>query len=122
MMKNGHVMAVLRPADPELAKRLAEECVASGRTGEESERAFNAILQSQPYTYVGIAEHTQHKQKGFHRLLDRETREVIGEIRAWDSFIALDQLEELVAIQAHEVEAKAIVDAALADSKKTETE
>lgn len=120
MMRDGKIMAVLRPQDPALAMKMADDCVEADRKGtrtpEESESAFAAILHAQPYTYVGIAEHPQHKSTSLPRLLDRDSREPIGHMQPGDSFASLEQVEEAFAMQQHGEEASKIVAEALADA------
>jgi len=81
----GKRVLVLRPQDPQLAIRLARECVEAdekGRTPEESEAAFQAILHAQPYTFIG---YLGQAYKKIVPVLDKDGKQ-IDEVRAGDSF------------------------------------
>lgn len=59
LVKDGQVIAILRPDDPEKALAEASRIEKSARLEEishsEAERQFHAILTSQKYRYMGIA-------------------------------------------------------------------
>lgn len=77
--KDGQRLAVLRPADPQLAKKLAEEARLSG-----SVEALQSILSKQPYTFVGLLSPESW--------LRDAAGEKIGEVIPWDSFAGYDAI------------------------------
>jgi len=83
LIKNGHVMAVIRPSDPKRAIAAAYKCT--------NQAEMNAVLQDpeQEYTFAGIA------SKDGANLLDANTGEVIDALQPGDSFVRFDQIEEL---------------------------
>lgn len=92
LIKNGRMLAVIRPKDPQLALSLTKEFqdTLEERTPAENELAFNEILRAQEYQFVGIAEGFQHKEQVC-GLLNRKG-ERIGKFEPGDSFVDYVQL------------------------------
>lgn len=88
------VYAVMRPVDAATALRLTKEWHDRVRRGklsvEDAQAAFNAILASQNYTYVGTT-----SPDGEPVLVDPETGLVCGKLEPGDSFIAYEDLQKL---------------------------
>lgn len=91
---NGTAMAVLRPADPELALKLTVEwsdrVVREKLSPAASQEAFDAILRAQEYTYVGAV------RAGGSDLVDPETGEPCGVILPGDSLVPYESLTKMV--------------------------
>jgi len=78
VIRDGHVMAVIRPASPAMA-------LADARTAARSEQTFDAMLTSQPYTFIGLA---TKKRK----IVDPVTGKVIDQLQPGDSLVSHSQL------------------------------
>lgn len=89
-MRDGDRIAVLRPDDPQLALRLAQEALdeQEDKSPEERERQFQAILEAQPYRFVGCMATTG---KPHPKLLDANGWPV-GHVRPGDSFTPWQQV------------------------------
>jgi len=77
--KDGIRLAVVRPDDPEKAIQLAREQI-----GAEDPTAFELILWSQPYRYIGILGTKE-------QILDNG-RKIIGNVQPGDSFMCYESL------------------------------
>lgn len=79
-------LAIVRPKDPRLAIRLALQAT----TDED----FQAILESQEYTYQGAAARLASDPKFKHgvAIVDPSTMEKIGEARPGDSYVGLQEV------------------------------
>lgn len=79
-------MAILRPQDPKLAIRLARKA----KTSED----FQAILESQEYTYQGAAARLADDPNVKHgiAIVDPSTMQKIGDSQPGDSFVGLQEL------------------------------
>jgi hypothetical protein len=86
LMRNGKEMAIIRPLDPALALRLVGE-IPNGTPHEESKRAFDAILDAQPYRFIGMA------TKGGY-IIHPQTGARIGKLQPGDSFVDYDQMQK----------------------------
>jgi hypothetical protein len=82
LIKDGDKLAVLRPKDPQLAMKLAY-AAAEIEDDQEREKAFQAVLTAQPYSFVGLMAVTKPGKPG--KLLD-EGGWAIGSVRPGDSF------------------------------------
>jgi len=80
-IQNGDKVAVLRPQDPQLALRLAYAALEI-EDDAEREKAFQAVLSAQPYSFVGLMSTAGKPEK---RLLDEDGWS-IGSLRPGDSF------------------------------------
>lgn len=80
--KDGQRLAVLRPADPQLAKKLAEE--VKKLQGAEAQVFVQSILSKQPYTFVGLLSPEQW--------LRDAAGEKLGTVIPWDSFAGYDAI------------------------------
>lgn len=72
---HGRLVAVIRPMNPEQAIARANELVAK----KASPREFEAMLDEQPYTFVGI-------WGGDDKLLDADGN-VVGTMQLGDSYV-----------------------------------
>ncbi len=79
VVRDGKMMHVIRPVDPELALRLTKALVGK-TTAEGAEEDFNDILDAQPYTYEGLMGREQ-------QVLHPETHEPLGPFLDGDSFV-----------------------------------
>lgn len=79
-------LAIVRPKDPRLAIRLALQA----KTDED----FQAILESQEYTYQGAAARLASDPKFKHgvAIVDPSTMEKIGDARPGDSYVGLQEV------------------------------
>lgn len=73
--RDGKVLAVIRPSDPERAIAKARAC--------RGEQSFNEMLNDpeQTYTFIGLA------AKKNQRIIDPQTGEVIDRLKPGDSFV-----------------------------------
>jgi len=78
---DGLSLVVARPASPEKALKRIDEIHALPK--EEQNAAFEAMLDEQPYTFVGYYTGTEH-------VVDKDGFR-IGSIRPGDSFISLGE-------------------------------
>lgn len=94
IVKNGKVMAVIRPSDPQRALDKAKAIV--GMPYEQGQKAMDAILQdtSQTYTFLGLA------MKKHGKIVDPETGAVVGRTQAGDSFVPYEQIQARAAAEA----------------------
>jgi hypothetical protein len=53
LIKDGDKLAVMRPKDPQLALRLAQAAMEI-ENDDAREKAFQDVLNAQPYTFVGL--------------------------------------------------------------------
>lgn len=89
LKKDGVEMAVMRPKDPELAIKMAKEAV--GLPFKEGQKAMNAILEAQPYTFVGLAADTGKMPTP---LLDPDDHEkIVGHVQPGDSMVSWPQIK-----------------------------
>lgn len=82
LIKDGGKLAVLRPNDPQMALRILRD-VQLIEDPEAQAVAFQEMLASQPYTFVGLA--SSVTKGGAARLLD-EDGWAVGTVRPGDSF------------------------------------
>lgn len=87
LIQSGDKLAVLRPKDPQLALSLARRAVEI-ENDEARERAFQEILSTQPYSFVGLVSTAGKPDK---KLLD-EDGWAIGSVRPGDSFVPYSQI------------------------------
>ncbi len=88
-MRAGDKIAILRPDDPGLAIRLAREAMAI-ESAEESEKALDAILHAQMYSFAGLVA-TVGKPE---RKLLNESGWAIGTCKPGDSMVPYRQIVE----------------------------
>ena len=74
MLIHGKKAVVIRPLDPERAVARGRELAAK----RASKAEFDAMLDEQPYTYVGVLGHDM-------KVLDKHNN-IIGEMQHGDSF------------------------------------
>jgi hypothetical protein len=87
LIKDGDKLAVLRPKDPQLALKLAYAAAEIEDDGER-EKAFQAVLTAQPYSFVGLMSMAGKPEK---KLLDEDGWS-IGSLRPGDSFAPYAQI------------------------------
>lgn len=93
VVKDGKPLAVLRPADPALALRLAESLI--GKKGPEVDEAWGRILSAQPYKFVGWAAKPSAVRTALGKrpqIVD-ENGNVIDELRVGDSFVVGEMVD-----------------------------
>jgi len=95
LVKDGKVLAVIRPSDPQRALNKAKALL--GMNYRDGQKAMDEILQdpAQTYTFIGLA------MKKHGKIVDPETGAVIGKAQAGDSFVPYEQI-----LARHEAEAK----------------
>jgi hypothetical protein len=95
LVKDGKVLAVIRPSDPQRALDKARALV--GMSYADGQKAMDEILQdpAQTYTFIGLA------MKKHGKIADPETGAVIGKTQAGDSFVSYEQI-----LARHAAEAK----------------
>lgn len=95
IVKNGKVMAVIRPSD--LQRALAKAKALIGLPYADGQKAMDEILQDpeQTYTFIGLA------MKKHGKIVDPETGAVVGKTLAGDSFVSYEQI-----LARHAAEAK----------------
>lgn len=95
LVKDGKVLAVIRPSDPLRALTQAKALI--GTSYDEAKKPFDEILSDpeQTYTFVGLA------TKNHGRIVDPSTGDVVGKVQAGDSLVPYEQL-----LARHEAEAK----------------
>ena len=101
VIKDGDRLAVLRPKNPERAVHDTQVVQAKAKSGkytpDEIAAEFDAILRSQPYTFVGIlGEGPTPSERGV--ILDA-SRRVIGRVKLGDSFVRYSQLAEALGVK-----------------------
>lgn len=87
----GKALAIIRPLDPALALKLVDE-IPKGIPHEEAERRFHAILETQPYRFMGLA--ARATGGGAPAILDPKTLKRIGTIEPGDSFVDYETAKE----------------------------
>jgi hypothetical protein len=87
LIKDGDKLAVMRPKDPQLALRLAQAAMEI-ENDDAREKAFQDVLNAQPYTFVGLISTDGKPDK---KLLD-EDGWPIGRVKAGDSFVPYAQI------------------------------
>ena len=96
VVRDGDVMAILRPDDPVKALALVDEIKraesAGEITSEDARERFDGVITTQPYVFAGLP-----TVKG--DLVHPETGEKIGRVQAGDSFLSFDDVKAIVAIQ-----------------------
>ncbi len=92
MMKGGSKMAILRPLDPALALRMVDE-IPNGLAHEEADKRFNAILDAQPYRFIGMAKKPAPGDQGAGIILEPATLKRIGTMQPGDSFVDYDVMQ-----------------------------
>ncbi len=104
MEKDGCVLAVIRPADPEAALAEAQRILGLSTSGEldfdETQEQFDRMLSAQEYTYVGIACGDLPKRGEQPLLLNHDRTVIEGDgMRPGDSFVPYDPLMHVMAQQ-----------------------
>ena len=86
LVKDGEVMAVIRPSNPQRALDKAMALV--GTPYAEGQKAMDAILQDpeQTYTFIGLA--TKEGEK----IVDPVTGIVVSKMQPGDSFVSYSEL------------------------------
>jgi hypothetical protein len=97
LIRDGEMLAVVRPEDPERAMATVRQIMEDEQSGrvapEESERRFNGMLSEQPYTFVGIA-----GNNGSLFVLDEsgEAKPIEGaQMQPGDSMVPLSSLQKV---------------------------
>jgi hypothetical protein len=93
MTRNGKRMAIIRPLDPDLALRLVNE-IPNGTPHEEAEKRFNAVLDAQPYKFIGMATKPQPGDLGPPYILHPQTGKRIDRVQPGDSFVDYDAMQQ----------------------------
>jgi len=93
LIKDGRVMAILRPADPKAAlaeaRRIHRESNEGKLTSEETQDQLDQMLTAQEYRYMGIA-----CMDGV-SLLNHDYTKIVGDsMKPGDSFAPYDQVME----------------------------
>lgn len=87
VVKDGNVLAVIRPADPEKALAEARAIHALNLSYEEAQARLDEMLSHQEYTFRGIATHDPNV------LLDHEHKVIAGDtLRPGDSLVPYDDI------------------------------
>jgi hypothetical protein len=94
IVRNGKVMAVIRPSDPQRALDKARAII--GMPYEQGQKAMDEILQdpTQTYTFMGLA------MKKHGKIVDPQTGAVVGKTQPGDSFVAYEQILTRAATEA----------------------
>lgn len=92
LRKDGVVLAVVRPDDPEKAIEDAREIKRASQAGEisfeEAQARFNGMLKRGVYRFVGIATNEKHPSGNGMRLLDHDHTYLDDYTRPGDSFVS----------------------------------
>jgi hypothetical protein len=91
LTKYGKTLAVIRPLDPALALRLVSE-IPEGTPHEEAEKRFDAILEAQPYRFIGLAAKPNGGGPPF--ILHPRTLDRIDCVNPGDSFVDYDAMQQ----------------------------
>lgn len=96
LIKHGHVMAVIRPEDPDAAVAEAREIQRAQDAGEitpeQAGQRFDEMLTLQEYRFVGIASRDVHPGRGPYLLDADYTRIKDGYMEPGDSFVPYDDV------------------------------
>lgn len=84
LIKDGHPCAVLRPRDPELALKLVEDA-QSKDDATEQQKAFNEVLNAQPYQFRGYL--SGGKEGRLHFYVIDAGGKYVEELQRGDSFV-----------------------------------
>jgi hypothetical protein len=100
--KHPELLAVIRPADPEMALAEIDRILALQKGGvtpqDEIDRLYQEMLGLQEYTFVGLLDPKQEPGQT-PRLLHSVTGEHIGDLNPGDSFVPYDALVKMFEAQ-----------------------
>lgn len=95
VIRDGKVMAILRPQDAAKALAMVNEITQAEAAGditpEEAQQRFNDVISAQPYTFEGLP--TKDGD-----LVDPETGEKVGRVKPGDSFLDFEDVKKIVAL------------------------
>jgi hypothetical protein len=84
LLKDGKKVAIIRPENPALALEMVK-AIREGTPHKKAQRAFNRMLDAQPYKFMGYA------AKGEPHFLN-EFGQVMGNVEPGDSFVDFDAI------------------------------
>lgn len=95
VVRDGELMAILRPMDAAKSLAMADEVKRAQAAGtisaDEAAQQFNAIITVQPHTYAGVP--TKDGD-----IIDPDTGDKLGRVQAGDSFVALSDIQKMTVL------------------------